>query len=676
MGKARYVERRPSNVGKKAWPSAPSEAGLTARAPELAAHTALLDLAPDAIFARDSDRRITFWNRGAESTYGFSRVEALGVAPGELLRTEYPIPLEEVERLVAETGAWEGDLVQHTKDGRRVVVESRWAAQRDDAGQMVGLLEVNRDITARLKSQAALLELAPDAIVGISRAGLIVLVNAQVEALFEYAREELMGEPVEMLVPERFDAHRSHRARYFADPRTRPMGAGLELFGRRRDGSEFPAEISLSSIETENGTLAIAAVRDISERVVAARDRERLQAEAERERLQNQLHQAQRLESLGQLAGGIAHDFNNLLAVIINYAAFVSDDLEVAAATADGRRVIREDVAQISSAAERAAHLTHQLLAFARREVVQPEVVDVNDVVSDVEQLLRRTLGEHIQLHSSLAAGLHPVLIDPGQLEQILVNLAVNARDAMPDGGTLRIDTANIDVDELYAASRPELSPGPHVRLRVSDSGVGMPVETVRRAFDPFFTTKPPGQGTGLGLATVYGIIQQAGGRSQIYSEPDVGTTFTVLLPATDQIASPAERQEDRPAVRGEGTILLAEDEQALCEVTRRILVGAGYQVIVAANGPAALEAASAHKGPIDLLLSDVVMPHMPGPILARRLLAQRPSVRVLLMSGFAQPILDAGGHLDAGVTLIEKPFSGPGLLAEVARLLERADSR
>jgi signal transduction histidine kinase len=415
--------------------------------------------------------------------------------------------------------------------------------------------------------------------------------------------------------------------------------------------------------------------RDITARLESAREREQLRAEAERERLQNQLHQAQRLESLGQLAGGIAHDFNNLLAVIINYAAFIANDLDAASGIeGDTRwRSTREDVEQIRLAGERASHLTHQLLAFARREVVQPEVVDVNDIVSDVEQLLRRTLGEHVELDSSLASNLRTVLIDPGQLEQILVNLAVNARDAMPDGGTLRIDTANIDVDEDYAASRPELSPGPHVRLRISDTGVGMPPETVQRAFDPFFTTKPPGQGTGLGLATVYGVIQQAGGRSQIYSEPDVGTTFTVLLPATNQVTASAEPTGNSPVRRGEETVLLVEDEQALREVTRRILAGAGYHVIVAENGTDALRVADMHKGQIDLLLSDVIMPQMPGPQLARALLERRPSVRVLLMSGFAQPILDSGGHLDAGMTFIEKPFSGPGLLAKIAQIIEQA---
>jgi PAS domain S-box-containing protein len=524
----------------------------------------------------------------------------------------------------------------------------------------------------------ALFELASDAVVGVGRDGLIELVNAQTEALFGFARTELLGQPVETLVPERFrDVHVAHRDGYFEDPRMRPMGASLELFARRRDGSEFPAEISLSSVATAEGTLAIATIRDVSEHLALVRERERLKSEAERERLQNRHSQAQRLESLGELAGGIAHDFNNLLAVIINYAAFVAEDLGAAASAEIGDRWEgpRDDVEQIKLAAEQAAHLTRQLLAFARRDAVKPEVVDVNEIVGHVEQLLGRTLGEQVQLVSSLGAELWPVLIDPGQLEQILINLAINARDAMPDGGMLRVETANIEVDEAYASSRAEISPGRHVRLQVSDSGGGMSREAVQRAFDPFFTTKPPGQGTGLGLATVYGIVERAGGRVQIYSEPGVGTTVTALLPATGQASAGPERRIDPVRLRGEETILLVEDEASLRRVAQRILSEAGYRVIAAANGPEALAEAGRHPEHIDLLLTDVIMPRMPGPQLAEQLLAQRPAVRVLFMSGFAEPLLGSGGRIDGNVELIDKPFSASTLLEKVGQVLQRNGS-
>ncbi len=394
----------------------------------------------------------------------------------------------------------------------------------------------------------------------------------------------------------------------------------------------------------------------------------------EQHRVQRRLHQAQRLESLGELAGGIAHDFNNLLAVIINYAAFVAHDLESAAQLPGGSKWhgTLEDIEQIRRASERAANLTRQLLAFARRDVVQPEVVDVNVVVADVEQLLRRTIGEHVELISSLEPDLWSVLMDPGQLEQVLVNLAINARDAMPDGGRLTIDTASVEIDELYSSGDFEIPPGPYVRLRIADTGGGMPEDVLARAFDPFFTTKPPGQGTGLGLATVFGIVTQAGGHVHIYSEQGIGTTLTTLLPATDKPQREAPAEPEPAPMTSERTILLVEDEHALREVSRRILSSHGYEVLFAANGEEALQVAQEHGGPIDLLLSDVIMPRMAGTQLAELFAQQHPETRVLLMSGFAEPVLSAQGQLKGGFELIDKPFSAATLLAKVEQMLAR----
>ena len=394
----------------------------------------------------------------------------------------------------------------------------------------------------------------------------------------------------------------------------------------------------------------------------------------EQYRVRGRLQQAQRLESLGELAGGIAHDFNNLLAVIINYAAFVSHDLEAAAQLPGGSKWqgTLEDIEQIRRASERAANLTRQLLSFARRDVVQPEVVNVNVVVAEVEQLLRRTIGEHVELISTLEPGLSSVLMDPGQLEQVLVNLAINARDAMPDGGRLTIDTADVEIDEMYGSGDSDIAPGPYVRLRIADTGTGMPEDVLARAFDPFFTTKPPGQGTGLGLATVFGIATQAGGHVHIYSEQGIGTTFTTLLPATDRPQREAPAEPDPAPMTNERTILLVEDEHALREVSRRILVRHGYKVLFAANGEEALQVAREHGSQIHLLLSDVIMPRMAGTQLAEVFGAEHPETRVLLMSGFAEPILSAQGQMKGNFDLLDKPFSAAALLAKIEQVLAR----
>jgi PAS domain S-box-containing protein len=514
-----------------------------------------------------------------------------------------------------------------------------------------------------------LLEGAPDAMVCVAENGRITLVNAQAERLFGYQRTDLVGQPVELLVPDvARAAHPKHRRRYMADPKPRPMGAQAELSGRRRDGSTFPAEISLSAIDTGDGILVMAAVRDVTERLELRAERERLRRRADRDRLEAQLQQSQRLESLGQLAGGVAHDFNNLLAVISNYAEFVREE----AAKPSGQASlasIRDDVRQIKRAAERAAELTHQLLAFARRDVARPRPLNLNEVIADVKQLLTRTLGEHVALKTDLAPGLCPVLMDPGQMEQVLINLAVNARDAMPGGGTLAVTTAICDIDAEHDASRVGLAPGRYACMTISDTGIGMTAEVKARIFEPFFTTKPKGCGTGLGLATVYGIITRAAGHLEVSSEPGAGTTFTILLPATgrDAVAQPGTR----PGWRGGGeTILVVEDEPAILEVTRRILSRHGYRVITASSGREAIEVAASHEDGIDVLLSDVVMPQMAGQEAAERIRALRPDVKVLFMSGYTHGLLDTHGVVAADVNLIEKPFTEKTLLAKLRQVI------
>jgi PAS domain S-box-containing protein len=518
-----------------------------------------------------------------------------------------------------------------------------------------------------------LIETAPDAMIGTDRQGRIVFVNAQAVSLFGYRREELIGRHIEVLVPDDLATeHQQLRQRYMAAPAHRSMGSGDPLRARRKDGTIFPVEISLSGLPTENGLIVSAAVRDISDRLRAEAERVRLKDEAERAALQNQLQRTQRMESLGHLAGGVAHDFNNLLAVMINYAAFISDAAESHLPDEpDVWTEIRHDAQQIVRAAGRGGDLTRQLLAFARQEVSRPQVITWATVVQGVEDMLRRSIGEHITLTIACADACPPVLADPGQLEQILVNLAVNARDAMPTGGSLTVQTDVVTVDADYV-TRESVTPGTYARLRVSDTGTGMPRAVIDRIFEPFFTTKAPGQGTGLGLAMVYGIVTGAGGTVTVYSEEGLGTTISILLPITEQqpASGPAAEPEDDQLTGHGETVLLVEDEPSLQQVCRRILHNSGYHVLAPADTAAAVRLAEQHPGTIDLLLTDVVMPTMLGTGLAEAVTATRPQTRVLFMSGYATPVLAAHGTLDPAITLLEKPFTKRELLCAVHRTL------
>jgi PAS domain S-box-containing protein len=499
------------------------------------------------------------------------------------------------------------------------------------------------------------LEFVPDAIVGVGRAGKIVLVNSQAEDLFGYERARLIGETIETIVPERYRAlHIDHRDAYFEKPRTRPMGLGVELWAVRRDGTEFPVEVSLSHLELDSETIAIAAVRDISERAESEREKE----------LQDQLQRGRRLEGVGQLAGGIAHDFNNILGVIMNYAEFVADELPPDSS-------IHQDVEEIRRAAERAAALTRQLLIFSRRGVVKPEILDLARLVGELENLLRRALGERIDLDVVLSPELWAIEADPGQIEQVLVNLSVNARDAMPDGGRLLIEAENVELDDEYAYMHPDTAPGRYLRLKVSDTGVGMDAETVDRIFEPFFTTKS--EGTGLGLATVYGIVTGTGGRIDVYSEPGIGTTIKAHIPAAAVAPAPSPTEAGKGSVgRGE-IVLVVEDEPDVRKMSERILAKGGYSVIGTALGAEAMEICCRPEQAIDLLLTDVIMPEMLGTELVEQARSARPELRVIYMSGYSHEMLAPQALTDNGHSaFIEKPFNARALLRIVGEMLER----
>jgi nitrogen-specific signal transduction histidine kinase len=386
--------------------------------------------------------------------------------------------------------------------------------------------------------------------------------------------------------------------------------------------------------------------------------------------LEGQLEQARLLESVGRLAGGVAHDFNNLLGVILNYASFVSDALSSAAEGPDGARwqPVRDDVRHIQQAAERAAVLTRQLLTFARRGAGRPQPLNVNEYVDALEPLLRNTVGEHIELRTKLDDDLWAACLDPGHLEELLIALASNASGATAPGGSVTIDTHNETVDELYASRHPVI-PGRYVRVRVSDTGTGMDTAVLERAFDPFFTTKPAGEGTGLGLAVVHGIIQQAGGHIHIYSELGLGTTVSALLPAVAR--PPVSTRAAREPVEDGAVILLVDDEDAMRESARRILETSGYRVLPASSASDAIRIASEPSQHIDLLLTDVIMPESYGHELAETIRNSRPGLCVLYMSGYALQLLSSSGILAPGIELIEKPFSEAALLTKVRNVLD-----
>ena len=495
----------------------------------------------------------------------------------------------------------------------------------------------------------ALMESASQAIIAVDHKGLIEIVNNRTEELFSYTREELIGQPLEILLPAKYrDSHAGHRKNYFARPRARPMGIGLDLAGRRKNGQEFPIEISLNYVEVGGHALAISFITDISERL----------------RLEQQLRQSQKMDAIGQLAGGVAHDFNNLLTVIQGYSSMALDGLKP-------DDPFREPLDEIKKAAASAAALTRQLLAFSRRQIVRPKVINVNTVIQQIDKMLRRVIGEDVELITAPGKDLDDILADPGSIEQIIMNLAVNARDAMPDGGKLIVETSNLFLDSEYAGAHLAVKTGPHAMLAVTDTGIGMSPEVQAHIFEPFYTTKPQGEGTGLGLATVYGIVQQMEGTIWVYSEPGKGTTFKIFFPSAKEGArEEAEIQEETVAAGGQETILLVEDEEGVRKFVRGMLEKQGYTVLVAQNTEDALAIAAEKKDSIDLLLTDVIMPRMNGTELAERIYTLKPGINVLFMSGYTDRAMRLQDRLANHAAFIQKPFTPNALAQKVREIL------
>jgi PAS domain S-box-containing protein len=513
--------------------------------------------------------------------------------------------------------------------------------------EIVQRQRIEQQLREREEYFRTLIEQAQDIIAVLDAAGMIQYASPSVSRLLGYAPEELIGLLLlEMLHPDDIEP----TLRVFAEGvATSTGGRLLEMRFRHKDGTYRMLEaVGRYLLDDPHVQGVVINARDVTER----------------KSLEGQLLQAQKMEAVGRLAGGVAHDFNNVLTAILGYTGLLLDGLPTLSP-------LRPDLEEIRKAAERAAGLTRQLLAFSRKQVLETRVLDLNELVADMDRLLRRLLGEDIDVVTNLDRTLGAVRADPAQLEQVVVNLAVNARDAMPHGGRLLIETRNAELDDSYAREHAPVRPGRYVMLALSDTGTGMTPETMAHVFEPFFTTKEAGRGTGLGLSTVYGIVKQSGGYVWCYSEPEQGTTFKVYLPRVDE---PIERLPVRAAAgptHGSETILLVEDESDLRALTRRVLEKHGYTVLEAGTAGAALALTGEHTGPIHLLLADVVLPGASGRMLADELLTRRAELKVLFMSGYTEDAVVRRGVLAANTAFIQKPFSAEGLAAKVREVLD-----
>jgi PAS domain S-box-containing protein len=626
----------------------------------------LADAAQDMIFIIDSNDRVQYINSFGARQLGYRPEQIIGKPRKDFFprvvsdkqRTSLQKVFETRKALYVENDSFSAS---------DMIWLSTWLVPlTNDSGEVAAVLGISRDVTQRKMAEEALrkseekfqklFDEAPVGYMELDAEGGITQVNRTGLTLLGYTADEMLGQPIWKFVMEEEAACETVRAKLSGSI---PCGQSFERTYKRKDGTTLPIVIEDALIRDANRMITgiHSTIRDVTERK---------RAEKEMTDLQEQLRQSQKIEAIGRLAGGIAHDFNNLLTVIKGYTQLSLLDLKE-------DNPLRENIQEIQKATQRAADLTRQLLAFSRRQILDPKVIDLNSLLRDTEKLLRRMIGEDIEVVTRLSEDLGRVKIDPGQIEQVIFNLAVNARDAMPSGGRLTIETDNVASDEHYAHTHIGMTAGRYVRLTVSDTGVGMSREVQEKAFDPFFTTKDKGKGTGLGLSTVHGIVTQSSGKIWVYSEPGHGTTFKVYFPTIEgELDHLNGKNEGESFPAGSETVLLVEDEPSVRDLANRLLKQQGYRVLEAAAGEEALRLARETNGEkIHLLLTDVVLPQMGGKELADQLKMFRPDLKVLYTSGYTDYAIVHQGVLDSGTHFLQKPYSLKTLSRKVREVLD-----
>ncbi|MEO8882937.1 MAG: PAS domain S-box protein [Devosia sp.] len=614
-----------------------------------------------AIIVHGFDGVVSRWTGGCEQLYGWRRSEAVGRIVHDLLATEFPEPLEEIRAKIRAVGAWKGELAHRHKDGHRIYVASRWIAPTELGAAGSVIVENNNDVSdlrlaqqdlaAREAHLRSILDTVPESMVVIDEVGVVSSFSVAAERLFGYGADEVVGRNVKMLMPSPDrEAHDGYLERYLRTGERRIIGLGRVVTGQRKDGSTFPMELSIGEAIANGTRIFTGFIRDLTSR----------------HRMEAELRQSQKMEAVGQLTGGLAHDFNNLLTVITGNLEMLEPRL-----SDDRQRLL---LTEARAAADDGAKLTGQLLAFGRRQPLHAQLTDIGPLVSGFSDLMRRTLGEAVELRTVISGSANRAQVDASELQNALLNLALNARDAMPKGGRLTIEISRSRVDVDYAQMYPEVRPGDYVLISVTDTGEGMSAEVKQHAFEPFFTTKEPGSGTGLGLSMVYGFVKQSGGHVQLYSDEGRGTSVRLFLPAAEAARTPKQAfpvgQKGGRAQGGRETILVVEDDARVRRVAVARLVDAGYTIVEAATGAEALTRLATNPA-IKLLFTDVVMPGgMNGDELAKEVRFRRPDVKILFTSGYAEPAV-AGRERALG-SWLRKPYTAQELSQKMRELLDQ----